>query len=108
MPNNKVRGRVTLAEDTEAPKTVSVMDLGLKFHFQISVLSGNIYRTESLPIFKKKNQTPTNNKATAYANGVKCRINFNIILNITPPTVRKYTFKYSFACLLSYYSKACK
>lgn len=94
MSKDKVRGHVTLAEDTETPKTVSVMDTGHKFHFQIALLSGNIYRIFTHTLKKIK-------ILITYVSGVKCRINFNIILTITPPTVRKHTFKNSFGYLLS-------
>lgn len=45
-----------LAEDTQAPKTVLVMEPGHKF--QIRIPSRNIYRAESLPILKKQTNQP--------------------------------------------------
>lgn len=54
MSKDKVRGHVTLAEDTETPKAVSVMDTGHKVHFQIALLSGNIYRIFTHTLKKKK------------------------------------------------------
>lgn len=50
---DKVRGQVTLAEGTKAPKTVFVMNPGNKFLFKSGLLLRNIYSTKSSPIFRK-------------------------------------------------------
>lgn len=101
LPKNKVRGHATWAVDTEAPKTASVIDPGHKFHFEASFLSGNVHRTQSLPLLK--------NNLNSKVNGVKCKINFNLLCNITPPTVRKHTFKIAlFTYLHIIQRQACK
>lgn len=81
MLKNKVRGHVTLAEDTKAPKSVSEMGPGHRFHLQITLLPGNVYGTGSLPTFEKEKILIL----IAYVGAIKCRINFNIILTLLHP-----------------------